>query len=817
MANNNLHSRKRNDQGQSAEVNKRGEGLGGEKSGNADYGNRETQTSETTSTGKRGKSGSPKRSGGGMGLIGLLAAALLFGGGSGLSGLLGGSSTTTTTTPVATAVTNNTTTTTTGSTNGYNFGTAVTNNQTYVNVNATDSAVNTTVSSGARDKYTTLKGNGNDQVTVMVYMCGTDLESNYGMATADLNEMAYAEMSDKVNIIIQSGGTKKWQNSIMTSRQVQRWRLTTNGTQKGLERLGDLGSMSMTDSGTLSDFIQFAAKNYPANRYILIFWDHGGGSVSGYGYDEVYPNGSMTIDQIAKALNNGGVKFDIVGFDACLMATLETAIAIEPYADYLLASEETEPGTGWYHTNWLTLLAQNSSVSSLEIGKQIADDFCTVQQTGSTSRDQNTLSMIDLAELSATVPEKLSTFSKKVSETVQSSDYQTVSQARGVTKEFASSSKIDQIDLIHFCNTLNTTESKALAEALQSCIKYNRTRNVKNAYGISIYFPYRNRSYVNSMLSIYNSIGFDTNYTSAIKSFATLSTSGQVYNNYTSNSLFDMLGGSSSSNGLTISSSELLDLLTGGSGYSSGGGLDLASLLGGSSAVDTSSLTTDLLSAIIGRSAISSDSLVLTEKDGGQVLALNSSDWEKVQAVKLNVWIDDGNGYIDLGLDNIFEFDDDGALKMDYDGMWLAINGQPISYYMISDEYTDENDYITTGYVPAILTRADGEESEEVNLIIEFTPDNPGGIVAGAQKKYDTDVEGKGLIEISEGDKIDFICDYYDYNGNFSDRYYLGDQLTVGEEGLTVSDVDISSEEYIYGYQLTDAFNGERYTPMLTK
>ena len=113
---------------------------------------------------------------------------------------------------------------------------------------------------------------------------------------------------------------------------------------------------SMTDPNTLASFIQFCAKEAPADRYILIFWDHGGGSVTGYGYDERYPNDTMDIGEIGKALKNGGVKFDLVGFDACLMGTLETAIAVEPYADYMLASEESEPGTGWYYTRWLQML-----------------------------------------------------------------------------------------------------------------------------------------------------------------------------------------------------------------------------------------------------------------------------------------------------------------------------------------------------------------------------------------------------------------------------------------------------------------------------
>ena len=88
----------------------------------------------------------------------------------------------------------------------------------------------------------------------------------------------------------------------------------------------DAGTVPMTDPNTLTSFIKWCAKNFPANRNQLIFWDHGGGSISGYGYDEKFKSsGSMNLAEINQALKKSGVTFDFVGFDACLMATLETA------------------------------------------------------------------------------------------------------------------------------------------------------------------------------------------------------------------------------------------------------------------------------------------------------------------------------------------------------------------------------------------------------------------------------------------------------------------------------------------------------------
>ena len=141
-------------------------------------------------------------------------------------------------------------------------------------------ALDTTVASGARQKYTKILGNGKDEMTILLYLCGTDLESRSAMATSDLQEMLNAGIGDNVNLIVYTGGCRKWQNNVISNSTNQIWQVTA----KGLACLDkDAGSKSMTDPATLSSFIRWGAKKFPANRMALIFWDHGGGSVSGYG------------------------------------------------------------------------------------------------------------------------------------------------------------------------------------------------------------------------------------------------------------------------------------------------------------------------------------------------------------------------------------------------------------------------------------------------------------------------------------------------------------------------------------------------------
>jgi hypothetical protein len=160
--------------------------------------------------------------------------------------------------------------------------------------------VNQTVASGSRAKRTNIIGNGQDQITIMVYMCGTDLESKYGMGTSDLQEMLGADLGDNINLIVYTGGCKQWKNSVISSDNNQIYQVT-GGTLKVLSK--NEGEVAMTDPDTLADFIKYCDKKFPANRNMLIFWDHGGGSISGYGYDEKFARtGSMDLAEINEAL-----------------------------------------------------------------------------------------------------------------------------------------------------------------------------------------------------------------------------------------------------------------------------------------------------------------------------------------------------------------------------------------------------------------------------------------------------------------------------------------------------------------------------------
>ncbi|MBQ1433650.1 MAG: peptidase C11, partial [Ruminococcus sp.] len=145
---------------------------------------------------------------------------------------------------------------------------------------ANTAQADTTVAAGSREKRTQILGGGQDKITMMVYMCGTDLESKYGMASSDLSEMAAAKNGDDVNIIVYTGGCKGWKTKGISNNVNQIYQVKDGGLKLLVQ---DDGSKAMNDPNTLSAFIKYCSKNFPANRNELILWDHGGGSVSGYG------------------------------------------------------------------------------------------------------------------------------------------------------------------------------------------------------------------------------------------------------------------------------------------------------------------------------------------------------------------------------------------------------------------------------------------------------------------------------------------------------------------------------------------------------
>ena len=709
--------------------------------------------------------------------------------------------------------------------NGYSTGWSLDSN---------NQGLDTNVASEAREKYTKILGNGEDTVTFLIYLCGTDLESNYSMATKDLQEMLAATRSDKVKIVLFTGGCSRWANNVMSNSVNEIYEILP----EGLTRVSDnAGNSSMTNPDTLEAFIKWGATNYPANRMNLILWDHGGGSISGYGYDQRYKNtGAMSLTQINQALSNAGVKFDFIGFDACLMATAETALMASNYADYLIASEEVEPGIGWYYTNWLTDLCANTSMPTIELGQKIIDDYTERSRVECPGQD-TTLSIVDLAELQKTLPVKLAAFANETNSLLEAGNYQTIAKARSSSQEFSRESKIDQIDFVHFANLLGTNSGKELIQTILSAVKYNRTsKGMTNAFGLSIYFPYRRLSGVDTMTQAYTTLGIDPSFAKCIRQFAQVQVSGQVSSGGNSSPLWSLLNsdgsgswtsgsnygsgygsGYGSSYGGTLSESDLtglLEALLGGSvsDYGSYGlfGLDRTN----TRFLREDVLDTEVLTKYAMENALNADLFTWKENsEGFASIQLTEDQWSKISTVEMSMFYDDGEGYIDLGLDTVFDFDKDGNLLPVMDDSWVSIDGQPVAYYhLYTYESEDGSEYTIVGRVPVLYN------DQRADLILVFDNETPSGYIAGVRYTYpegDADTVAKAQESLEAGDKIDFLCDYYGYDGSFQDSYFIGDQYIVEDPSTIEIANTIIGDGIMVSYKFVDMFGETYWSPVL--
>ena len=270
--------------------------------------------------------------------------------------------------------------------------------------------------------------------TVMLYLCGSNLETSAGMATYNLEQILRANYSseEKVKFVVMTGGSEEWH---MDSR----WLCDGSGNQidkisgeynqiweaKGADAVQNPGKMVLLDGdgltgtnvpaedelmsspNTLKAFINYCAAHFPAKKYDLILWDHGGGPFRyAFAKDEHEANmfKMMSFSGFAQALREcdvtqGGKKFDFIDFDACLMSSIEIDLALADYTDFLIVSPETEPGYGQYYTGWLDLLGKTPGYDTFKLGRKIVDDFIDFYENGDGAGGDGTLSVIDMNKL----------------------------------------------------------------------------------------------------------------------------------------------------------------------------------------------------------------------------------------------------------------------------------------------------------------------------------------------------------------------------------------------------------------------------------
>jgi hypothetical protein len=339
--------------------------------------------------------------------------------------------------------------------------------------------------------------------TYMVYLGADNNLSSAGIN--DIEEMAQVGSNDNVAIVVQAEFSPNYSSGVPDTK-TRRFLVQKGTAAENLNAATDIGNVDMGSAGALTDFIQWAAETYPADRYALVLWDHGAGwkeraynatSTKFRGAIQDETSGSfMSLPDLAAAVRNAGVQIDLINFDACLMAMYEVAYEFKGLADFLVFSEETEPGDGDPYDAILQDLVVDPEMSPRELSTAIVYHYDAsytsyVQQYPG---ELTTKSAIDLSMLDS-LDSSVCDFGKALM--ADSSAAAVALAARSNTQDYAYTSNHDLYDLASYvAQNTSTGESNDAAAAIISILDdmvVESLANPDNAgsqnKGVAIYFP----------------------------------------------------------------------------------------------------------------------------------------------------------------------------------------------------------------------------------------------------------------------------------------------------------------------------------------
>ncbi len=356
--------------------------------------------------------------------------------------------------------------------------------------------------------------------TFMIYMVGSDLESGGSMATYDLNDIDDAKIDlENNNVILMVGGSKKWHNFVNVD-EIGIYELTS----KGFSKTKTMPVSSMGTKSNLLTFLEYSYDNYPAEKYDMIFWNHGLGAL-GLEQDEL-KNDFLDITELSKSFEESPFKdekLEVVIFNNCLSGNIHFANVMSEYADYMVGSEEVMyVGLIIDRLNFLEDVKVTDN--GYEIGKHYVDKSASsmekINKLGKTNYD-STMAILDLSNIQ-NLDKKVNNFFKSID---LDSNYYNIARARGRTYTYARAINhvYDTVDLYELVEKLEPYSSNSglgseLKKEIKKTVKYNTASNT-HSNGLSIYFPYYgNTNYIEGHLYYFGNL-WKNSYTSFIEKF----------------------------------------------------------------------------------------------------------------------------------------------------------------------------------------------------------------------------------------------------------------------------------------------------------
>lgn len=606
---------------------------------------------------------------------------------------------------------------------------------------------------------TTVEESQGESWAIYWYLCGSDLESEYQCATADLQEMQKASLPDNVTVVVETGGSEAWAHPDVEPGQLGRY-VYSGDT---LEMVDVQPNANMGAPETLEDFLRFCTQEYPADRTMLVFWNHGGGSIGGVAFDETYDYDSLSLPEIYSAiasactLSREDPPFEVIGFDACLMATLDTAYMLQDCARYLVASEESEPGCGWNYTQWLNELGCDPQMDGTQLGRIICDSYvagCEAEEEG----EEITLSVVDLQALQPLLDayEALG----KEALTKAASDgrfFAKLGRGAGKAENYGFNSDdqgytnmVDLGDLVRNTEDLLGDSAQTLLDALDNCVVYKVNGIYRDkSTGLSCFYPYSGES-------------------TSVTAFVDLGSSrsmGYLYEY--------AISGSLSADGLQYLSQE-------------GEAVENAATV--ESAVDLGL----------------ADHALYVDQDGSAVLDIGSDAASLLQGVYFNLYYvdEDLDIILMLGYDNDLHADwENGIFRDNFRGVWGALDGA-LCYTELIYEGDDYNLYS----VPILLN------GEKYQLRVAYRYDTETFEIMGARQGIDDNgMADRNLRQLEPGDQVTMLHYMMTLSGDDAEpESFEGDTITVTNE-TAFTEEDLGDGTFALCFDMVDQ-SGESYT-----
>ncbi|MCR5791951.1 MAG: hypothetical protein K6G65_02170 [Lachnospiraceae bacterium] len=614
--------------------------------------------------------------------------------------------------------------------------------------------------------------------TVFVYLCGTDLESQSGMGTADMKEMIKSSHSKKVRFVVQTGGTDGWNYDKVDDASLQRFVIRNGKVKKVDER--ELASMGSPD--TLADFLTWGTKKYASEHMGLVMWNHGGGSITGVCFDEKYKQDAITLTEMDAALSDCAKsfqrKFDFIGYDACLMGTVETANVLATYADYMYGSEEMEPGSGWDYTAVGNFLAKNPDADGAKLGKVVSDSFlesCKKQQEDAIV----TFSVIDLSKIDnllinfnrlAKNMYELGEDSTQIAEMIRE-----IEQADNFGGNNKTEGYTNMVDLGGLCDASKSYVKGAdkAKKALEDAVVYKVSgSDHRTASGLSIYYPLLVQG--SNELSVFEKIAVSPYYLSFVDRLNKTAATDNDFADYDDEQWFEDDGSWNWGENEDESYWEYLDSYeqTGESPY------------------------------------ITFYEEPQIWEDGTYGFVLDENGISNAAGVCAFVYevSEDGKSYVEIGETTDVNGDwNTGEFSDGFDGYWLSLpDGQNLATYIVDET----EDYVI--YTSPILLNG-----KETNLrLVQYYSDDHIEVEGTWDGISDKGAACRQIHKLSEGDVITPL--YYSYGiEDDEEAEYVGEEYVISGD-IYINYDRMPEGEYYYSFCIDDIYGDYYMTEPLT-